>query len=128
MTAFCGVRISNKYTLLSVVCSLLSYGTVDCTVTTHTFSPWFHGDISGSVKRSTVADLRGAQGTRPPPPGVQILSISCSFWENSTNSYVGAPLGVGAPSSGKSWIRRWSRLFVRKFPYEGLHLYLERTQ
>ena len=25
------------------------------------------------------------------PPGVQILSISCSFWENLANSYVGAP-------------------------------------
>ena len=28
---------------------------------------------------STVADLGGTQGTRPPPPGGQILSISCSF-------------------------------------------------
>ena len=26
-----------------------------------------------------------------PPPGVQILSISCSFWENLAKSYVGAP-------------------------------------
>ena len=43
-----------------------------------------------------VADLRGAQGTRA-PPGVQIFSISCSFWENSTNSYVGAPPGELAP-------------------------------
>ena len=45
------------------------------------------------------------------PPRNQILSISCSFWENSTNSYVGAPRGVGAPSSGKSWIRHcvWTR-------------------
>ena len=39
------------------------------------------------------------------PPGVQILSISCSFWENLAKSYVGAPWRVGAPSSGKSWIR-----------------------
>ena len=36
------------------------------------------------------------------PPGVQILSISCSFWENLTKSYVGTPQGVGTPSSGKS--------------------------
>ena len=35
-----------------------------------------------------VADLRGAQGT---PPGAQILSISCSFWENLAKLYVGAP-------------------------------------
>ena len=54
---------------------------------------------------NAVADLRGARGT-PPPGGAQILSISCSFWENMAKSYVGAPpRGVGAPSSGKSWIR-----------------------
>ena len=29
--------------------------------------------------------------TRAPPPGVQILSISCSFWEILAKSYVGAP-------------------------------------
>ena len=44
--------------------------------------------------------------TRAPPPGVQILSISCSFWENLAKSYVGGPpWRVGAPSSRKSWIR-----------------------
>ena len=37
--------------------------------------------------------------------GVQILSISCTFWENLTKLYVGAPWKVGAPTSGKSWIR-----------------------
>ena len=31
------------------------------------------------------------------PPGVQILSISCSFWENLAKSYVGAPTGELAP-------------------------------
>ena len=41
--------------------------------------------------------------THAPPLGVQILSISCSFWENLAKSYVGAPpRGVGAPSSEKS--------------------------
>ena len=35
---------------------------------------------------------------RPPPPGVQILSISCSFWEILAKSYVGAPpLGSWRP-------------------------------
>ena len=47
--------------------------------------------------------------TRAPPPGVQILSISCSFWEILAKSYVGAPppppRRVGTLSSGKSWIR-----------------------
>ena len=49
--------------------------------------------------------------TRAPPLGVQILSISCSFREKLAKSYVGAPpWGVGAPSSGKSWIRHWGCL------------------
>ena len=39
-----------------------------------------------------VADLRGgARDACPPPPGGQILSISCSFWEILAKSYVGAP-------------------------------------
>ena len=42
----------------------------------------------------SVADLRGA---RRPPMGVQILSISCSFWEILAKSYVGAPTGELAP-------------------------------
>ena len=56
----------------------------------------------------TVVDLRGVQGMHA-PVGAQILSISCSFWENLAKSYVGAPWGVGTPSSGKSWIRHWIR-------------------
>ena len=48
----------------------------------------------------------GSKGARGTPPGVQILPISCSFWEILAKSYVGAPPGgVGAHSSGKSWIR-----------------------
>ena len=43
------------------------------------------------------------------PPGVQILSILCSFWEKLAKSYVGAPsplhLKGGRPKSGKFWIR-----------------------
>ena len=37
-------------------------------------------------------------------PPVQILSISCSFWENLAKSYAGAPhpWRVGARTSGKS--------------------------
>ena len=54
----------------------------------------------------SVADLGRAQGTRAPPLGTQILSISCSFWGNLAKSYVGAPPpGVSAPSWGKSWTR-----------------------
>ena len=39
---------------------------------------------------TAVADLRGVQG-------VQILSISCSFWEISAKSFVGTPTGELAP-------------------------------
>ena len=49
-----------------------------------------------SIENEAVADLRGREGRTL--PGAQILSISCSFWENMAKLY------VGAPSSGKSWI------------------------
>ena len=35
-----------------------------------------------------------------PPPGVQILSISCSFWEILAKFYVNAPWRVGTPTLG----------------------------
>ena len=45
-----------------------------------------------------MADLHSKiLDARPPPPGVQILSISCSFWEILAKSYVGAPPGELAP-------------------------------
>ena len=50
-------------------------------------------------RKIPVADLRGARGTRA-PPGVQILSISCSFWEILAKSYVGAPPGSWRPPRG----------------------------
>ena len=37
----------------------------------------------------------------PLPPGVQILSISCSFWENLAKSYVGAPPKSWRPLLGE---------------------------
>ena len=47
-----------------------------------------------------MADLREARGMSV-PLGVQILSISCSLWENLATSYVGrpAPFGGLAPPS-----------------------------
>ena len=41
----------------------------------------------------------GSKGGRKgrAPPWAQILSISCSFWENLAKSYVGAPPGELAP-------------------------------
>ena len=43
----------------------------------------------------------GARDARPPPPGVKILSISCSFWKILAKSYVGAPLGSWRPLLGE---------------------------
>ena len=44
----------------------------------------------------TLADLRGAPGT---PPGVQILSFSCSFRQKNLQN--NPNLGIGAPPLGK---------------------------
>ena len=49
--------------------------------------------------------MQGGVGDARAPFGVQILSILCSFYENLLKSYVGKPWRVGAPTSGKSWIR-----------------------
>ena len=52
-------------------------------------------------RHMSVADLHSKiLDTRPPP--VQILSISCSFWENLAKSYVGAPPPPPPPPPG-SW-------------------------
>ena len=48
-----------------------------------------------------VADLRGGAGDARPPLGVQILSISCGFWEILAKLYVGAPLGSWRPLLGE---------------------------
>ena len=63
----------------------------------------------------SVVDLRGGAGDACRPPDIQILSISCSFWEILAKSYVGAPPGVGAPSSGKSWIHHWHSCYLVYF-------------
>ena len=55
-----------------------------------TTSLWF---CSGRSKGDT-RDVR-------PPPRVQILSISCSFWENLAKSYIGAPPESWRPHLGE---------------------------
>ena len=56
------------------------------------------------IKVITIGGSRGGrEGRTPPPLGVQILSISCSFRENLACSR--PPWRVHAPPSGKSWIR-----------------------
>ena len=58
----------------------------------------------GTVHRGTGSGRFG--GGAPLRP--KIFSISCSFSENLTKSYVGAPpQRVGAPSYRESWIRTW---------------------
>ena len=56
----------------------------------------------------------GSKGAVRDAPVVQILSISCSFWENLSKSYVRAPTpqGLAPPTSGKSWIRHYVERLV----------------
>ena len=49
------------------------------------------GDVTRSPKHCSGGSKGGA------PPWIQILSISCSFWENLAKSYAGAPPGELAP-------------------------------
>ena len=44
-----------------------------------------------------IGGSKGGCKGRAPPLGAQILSISCSFWENLAKSYVGAFPGELAP-------------------------------
>ena len=84
------------------------------------FSLWFStrlkkNFILGYEPSKAVADLRGVRGT--PPTGAQILSISCSFWENMAKSYVGAHPGeLAPPLRGKSRIRHCKGLQHSSFP------------
>ena len=83
----------------------------------HFLSEVFHSSIEAFIKELNISIMDkvygenlvltsgGSKGgSRNAPPG-QILSISCSFWENLAKSYIGAPLESWRPTSGKSWIR-----------------------
>ena len=61
----------------------------------------------------TVADLRGAQGTGA-HPGDRIFFYVMQFLRNFNKivSWSPPPPRVGAPSSGKSWIRHCLKLFL----------------
>ena len=55
-----------------------------------------------------VADLRGARGTlAPPPPGPNSFNFMQFLGKFGKIVCWRTPWGVGAPSSGKSWIRHW---------------------
>ena len=64
---------------------IAEYDSISCEETIYCISIFISGGSKGGVR-----------GTRP-PPGAQILSIACSFWENLAKSYVGAPPGELAP-------------------------------
>ena len=69
--------------------------------------------LSEEQNQYAVADLRGG-GTQGTPPGTKFSLISCSFREILIKLYPGAPPGVGAPSSGKFWIRHWYGHFKKQ--------------
>ena len=50
----------------------------------------------GNITHNSGRSKGGHEG-RTSPLGAQILSISCSFWENLAKSYVGAPPRELAP-------------------------------
>ena len=83
----------------------------------------------------SVADLRGRERRAPP---VQILSISCSFWEILAKSYVGAPLlGSWRPLLGEildpplhtfvTLITTWKFSVNWPLGMEKKHFFLRRT-
>ena len=79
--------------------------TLCCAICCHIFVWWWlmHTEIFPEI---LIGGSRGGrEGRTPPPLGVQILSISCSFRENLACSR--PPWRVHAPPSGKSWIRHW---------------------
>ena len=63
------------------------------------YIPWY---VISHLLTPYSGGFRGAWGARdpPPPPGTQILSISCSFRENLAKSYVGPPGKLARPPWG----------------------------
>ena len=61
--------------------------------------------IKHCIEYRPVVDLRGARGTRAPPPGGPNSFNFMQFRENMAKSYVGAPLGSWRPLLGEIWIR-----------------------
>ena len=75
-----------------------------------TWSEKLYSNKTGVVHSSCMpsgGSKGGREGRTPPPLCVQILSISCSFWENLAKLRVHAPPLEGSrpPPLGKSWIR-----------------------
>ena len=78
---------------------------IDPNTSTCVYKHWCYSYLGSNVRHSqyrrlpnlycyTVMDLKRVRGTSPPWGQIQILSISCSFWEILAKSHVGAPRGV----------------------------------
>ena len=89
------VKLSLLY--INQNCQVLSAFMFDC-LSVIRCTLWMLGVGSGGSKG-------GGEDARPWGPN--FLLILCSFREILIKSYPGAPLRVGALSSGKSWIRHW---------------------
>ena len=64
----------------------------------------------------SVVDLGGVHPVHMPPLRPKIFSISCSFWENLTKSYVGAPpRGSVPPPTGNPGSAPVSTVHFRGF-------------
>ena len=61
----------------------------------------------------TVADL----SPPPPPPEPKFFQFHAVFGKIWQNRMLAPPRGVGAPSSGKSWIRHCLKLFNSPFSF-----------
>ena len=61
-----------------------------------------------------MADLRGRKGRAP--PGSKFFRFHAVFGKNWQNRMLAPPRGVGAPSSGKSWIRHCSLWYIYCIP------------
>ena len=66
------------------------------------------GGSPGSVNVSSGGSKGGGARDAPPPPqGPKFFQFHAVFGKIWQNRMLAPPRGIGAPSSGKSWIRHW---------------------
>ena len=100
------------YTPLPVQC-MLGY-TPPCAVPAGIWSTSWH--YASHWNAFSGGSKRGCEGCMPPPPRTsKFFQFHAVFLEILAKSYVGAPQGVGAPSSGKSWIHHWHSCYLVYF-------------
>ena len=88
------------------------------------FQPGEHlaGGFVNSAVSCTCECSAGSKGDARDacPPGAQILSISCSFWENLAKTYVGAPGELAPPPRGNPGSATGMDQSLRQKPTKGL--------